>query len=1041
MKNLAIIIILLCSSQHLLAQINIYNLKHLGRGEGISGSLVFNVVQDEKGYIWISSSGGLQRFDGKNFITYRHEDANNSSLSYDQLAQLTIDQENRFWAKAPGSFINIFDPVTARVTRLGTPDDLGKDESGALVSFCKDTRGDMWICGHRELYHYSYERGKPVQVKHFPDSAAAYDPQAQMITDNQTGNLWMIISSGIMEYDRNANAFLWAGNNPRHDPVFGIATEAMHLFIDRNHNLWLLTYHGLYRYNLDSHLIREFHLKLGAPAGTAQHQADLVTAIVEDSRGSIWTGSSNGAIYKYLPEYDSFTVSISQVNEKVTPTNVYILSLFNDREGNIWIGSTDGIYIFNQEKQKIFTIQSGFSKHFPSLPSRVQAFFETSDSLIFVSGRGGAGVAVLDQKMNLVRQLFNRDATRNSKMTGKLVWSFCEDKFARLWMAADKLLAIYDLKKRQVSYMEVPEMDFPIYGFITDSSGILWIAGASTIIRLDPVTRKYIAFSHLSDDPNSPAFEIFSILIDHKNRFWVGTSNAGLLRFDPQKGKITESFRLPGLPGQPLISNNNIIGCLKALDDTTLLAGTGYGLHFFNIAQKKFTPYPCNEGTLSNVVHGLEMDSAKNIYLSTFNGLYKTNPATHYYVHYDYEDGIKDNVLYTAVYKLRDGRMLTGAMNSFIYFDPAALTQTFTPPDVSFTAFKIFDQEFQPEKLVDSSRTIQLPYDKNFITVQYSSMYFSAPTEIRYFYKLDGIDKDWVNAGSSREASYTNLEDGRYSFEVRCINAEGVYSRHVSTLNIYIHPPWWKRWWAYLFYVIVVAGTGNLFYQSRIRKINEKQKEQLETMVATQENERKRIAFDLHDDIGTRLSALRLFISSMQNNINRRNYPQASHISTNAVDLIEETIKQIREMLLNLSPSILDEFGYTTAVETLVNKINLARSIQFNLVIFGLDRRLPKHYELALYRITQELINNVIKHSEAKNVSMQIGFRDQLIILMIEDDGKGFDMSLSQAGYGLKNLQARTKLLGGSIHIDSTLSKGTSVLIEIPFQFERHELV
>jgi signal transduction histidine kinase len=158
-------------------------------------------------------------------------------------------------------------------------------------------------------------------------------------------------------------------------------------------------------------------------------------------------------------------------------------------------------------------------------------------------------------------------------------------------------------------------------------------------------------------------------------------------------------------------------------------------------------------------------------------------------------------------------------------------------------------------------------------------------------------------------------------------------------------------------------------------------------------------------------------------------------LARSSEQFIKETMQDVRQLLLNLSPTVLEEFGYTTAVEGLVNKINETKQINFTLVVFGMKERLQKDYELALYRITQELINNVLKHAEAKNVSLQIGQRDEKIILMIEDDGKGFDINIHKDGYGLHNLDARTKLMSGTMTIDSKPGKGTGVLIEIPYNF------
>jgi signal transduction histidine kinase len=207
----------------------------------------------------------------------------------------------------------------------------------------------------------------------------------------------------------------------------------------------------------------------------------------------------------------------------------------------------------------------------------------------------------------------------------------------------------------------------------------------------------------------------------------------------------------------------------------------------------------------------------------------------------------------------------------------------------------------------------------------------------------------------------------------------------------------------------------------------------MKVMVSTQEDERKRISRDLHDDIGTKLSALKLFLSSLHEKASDINNREIESLAHSSEQFITEAMADVRQLLLNLSPTVLEEFGYATAVEGLVNKINETRQINFNLVVFGMKQRLQKDYELALYRITQELINNVLKHAEAKHVSLQIGQRDEKIILMMEDDGKGFDVNAHKDGYGLNNLAARTKLMQGTMVIDSNAGKGTSVLIEIPY--------
>jgi signal transduction histidine kinase len=245
----------------------------------------------------------------------------------------------------------------------------------------------------------------------------------------------------------------------------------------------------------------------------------------------------------------------------------------------------------------------------------------------------------------------------------------------------------------------------------------------------------------------------------------------------------------------------------------------------------------------------------------------------------------------------------------------------------------------------------------------------------------------------------------------------------------------WRTWWAYTFYGIILFAFAYFIYRNRVRLLRKNQQAEIKAMVATQEQERKRISRDLHDDVGTKLSALKLFVSSLHEKASLVNNEEIKSLAKSSEQFITEAMQDVRQLLLNLSPTVLEEFGYTTAIEGLVNKINETKQIHFNLVVFGMTQRMQKDYELALYRITQELINNVLKHAGAKNVSLQIGKRDEKIILMIEDDGKGFDVNAHRDGYGLHNLDARTRLMHGTMNIDSQPGKGTSVLIEIPYNF------
>lgn len=471
------------------------------------------------------------------------------------------------------------------------------------------------------------------------------------------------------------------------------------------------------------------------------------------------------------------------------------------------------------------------------------------------------------------------------------------------------------------------------------------------------------------------------------------------------------------------------------------MGGTSDGLYFLNRTSDNFTRFIDQNASLkiSNILYIFE-DKHYNLWICTNSSLLRLNRERTVMNIFDSDFGVEFNEYGYSISTLdRFGEIFLPYQNGYYVFNPDSITTNNTLPEILINDFQIKNQHIRQRTGSPLSvplwqaKEIQLSYDQNIFSISFSVIHYSNPENNKAVYMLTNYDETWRQAGSDERAYYYNVPPGKYVFKIKAASSYNLWTE--KDITIIISPPWWKRWWAYFLFVLTCGTLIYLVYRNRINSLKTKQSEQIRTMVATQEEERKRISRDLHDDVGTKLSALRLFISSFKNNIDKHKYQEAEILAGNAENLINETMKDVREMLLNLSPSVLEEFGYTTAVEGLVNKINIARVVNFNLVLFGMNQRLPKEYELALYRITQELINNVLKHSEAKNVSLQIGYRDQQIILMIEDDGKGFDITAHRNGYGLKNLEARTKLLGGTMNIDTRPGNGTRILIEIPFQY------
>jgi len=400
---------------------------------------------------------------------------------------------------------------------------------------------------------------------------------------------------------------------------------------------------------------------------------------------------------------------------------------------------------------------------------------------------------------------------------------------------------------------------------------------------------------------------------------------------------------------------------------------------------------------------------------------------------------VNRQVLFGDAFISHSGALLVGDTSGYFIIQTDLIQKKASAPTINIDSFLLNDVPVKPGSFtldapLSVAEELHLRHDDNTFSFAFTGIDFiSEPEDTRVLYHLENYDNGWRQADDKRTAYYFNLLPGHYVFRVKAINAEGIEAQ--KEIAVIIHPPWWKTFWAYGAFVMCAVGIAYLLYRNRVRQLQLKQAEQMTLMVATQEGERKRISRDLHDDIGTKLSALKLSLSSLGEKARDISNDDITALAKNSEQFITEVMQDVRQLLLNLSPTLLEEFGYTTAVEALVGKINETKKIHFNLVIFGWENPIHRDYELGLYRITQELINNVIRHAEASDVSLQIGQRDSKLILMIEDNGKGFDITAHRDGYGLRNLDTRTKLMNGTMSIDSQLTKGTSIMIEIPYNF------
>jgi ligand-binding sensor domain-containing protein/two-component sensor histidine kinase len=1011
LKTLFAVIMLFLESGHIYAQNKNYQFKHLDTRNGLAGEEVLGFAQDTKGFIWIATDNGLQRFDGENYVTYRHNIKDSNSLSGDETFLPLFDKENNLWLNDPDECINLFNIHTGKAIKF-TPEIKTREKGdNYFISYCKDRDGTVWLCSARALYRYDYTKKQPEKIALFPDSLVDYN-KLGMACDTATGDIWISTKYRLIKYDKKQNIFFDFHHNPGHDAVFNLHSEPYCIYMDSRRNLWFSTWQGeLFRYDPRSHYLKQYYFK----TTFTSNPRSMAGGIVEDKNGNTWIGANSSDIFFYDPLKDSLELASKQFIQKPSSTQTDIVSMFCDCQDNIWIATSYGVYSFNPGKQKIFSINNDPFNNFSLPSSEVESIGESKDGLIWISSRDGGGISVFDRQMNLANRLFYKGDKIHKNTGDILVSAFCNDAGGKFWMAAFHTLIRYDPVTKKIKIWFIKELNFFVHAMEYGPDGVLWIGGGNSIVQINTRTRvkKIFSFPLLPQSPDEPK-EIRDILFDPGNNIWVATLG-GLFHFDLSTGKVDASYSHHENDMHSLC--NDKCQNLAIYHDSILLTATGNGLSVFNTHSKQFSTIYNSEGILSNNIHGVSTDKNGNIFTSTTNGLYEIDHNTHAYTLYSYEDGISDNQFYTRIFTLSDGRMLAGGLNSFIYFTPGDLKKTSVPPDVQITGYKIFDTQFS----TDSLYPVRLAYDKNFITIQYASLYYNSPAKIRYYYQLKGVDKDWVDAGNKKSASYTGLDDGSYIFLVKCVNNNGIASANITRMYITIAPPFYKSWWFILLCILAVLIVCYFIYDFR------------RSSRISLAKVRNRIASDLHDDIGSTLNSISVF----------------SEVATQQLSGNTELTKTILEKMGSASRGMIDKMNDIVWALNPKNDDfkNILQRMQYfaadilsgkNILLsFEVDEKvqkikMPMEKRKNFYLIYKEAINNTYKYAESQKVHVSISEKEGKLVMVVDDNGKGFDITAtSKNGNGLKNMQERAKEIHAKFDITSLPGKGTRIYLQM----------
>ncbi|MGZ8524088.1 MAG: ligand-binding sensor domain-containing protein [Chitinophagaceae bacterium] len=991
-----------------------YSFTHFGVSSGLASNEVTTSLQDEQGFIWIASNKGLQRFDGQRYLTFSAQKDNPVAIPHNYVTQLLLDKKKNLWVLSGDGNVGIFD--TKRFTY--TPVRLKVKNERVLLferELIEDEQGNLFLIFHHNEFITWNEKQKEFSADYnfisFPPDWEASD----CIQQQGTKKYWIGGSKGLAVFDLQTKQLSYKGHNVAKEAVIdelGHIPGPTRLLIDKQERLWFDAWLGsskLFCYDLKrKELVLDRYSFI--PIIADYHE---LRGLLQQKDSTIWIKGLN-VFARYLEKEKKFQQVYNGYQNEQSIEYDRVNDFFEDRDQNVWVSTNNnGLYSFNPSEQFFNNIrQINRVTNRPGKGSMMSFILTKQRTLL--AGAWNDGLYRYDSNYRMlplnIRGIGEKEPSA--------MWSMCYSPDSNIiWMGAQPGIVAYNQTTQSARHYKPAIMqNRTVRQIAADKYGNLWMGTQSLgVFKWTAEKGKRKFEEGITRFKEIPDCQVRKILISNSGYILIATSNYGLYAIDPATGKII--FHLSTKePAEKRLSSDGTIAVLQ-YDDTTLVIA-GKDLDFFNLKKEKIIKTISLPRSQAATIAAMEKDKNGYLWISLSHGIYRLNPRNEIFIHFDRIDGImNDHFVISASYRLPSGRIIFGADNQFIIFDPLKVMINDPAPDVVVSGFKLMNKSLLVDSLLRKDRIVLGP-EENSIAIEFSGLGYGRAYIIKYM--LDGLDKDWIHAGNTNQAVYSYLPPGNYTFLLKSQDAEGHPSKNITKLAIKIKPPFWRTWW---FLGLVVFATVGLFYwidKQRTQKIR-----------AT-ESIRTRIATSLTEDMSNSLSSINISSELAKNKIDT-DIPRTKEYIGQISDASNRMVQAMYDMVWSINP------GNDNLPDTIARMKEFAAEIENShdlVIVFDIDQQVMKlqldmEYRYEILSIFKEAVTNAAKHANARHIQLSLRLRNSKLVMLIEDDGKGFDLETGVLGRGISDMRRRASAIEASFYIESNMNTGSIVKLEL----------